>query len=384
VAPPRRGAAEAEQARRLRGDAVGRHELLLLAEGAEETERVHAEAEHAEQTQREQADSGGERRARAPAAGAEHEKRQHDAGAQLDPDPGHERGRARARTRRCACREGQRGGEREHEQRVVVCPADSQHEQHGVQPHERRSPRGRTAQARGGARGQRDRAEARGGGETLQQPQPAGEPQRCREVAPKREQGTVGRVLEGPADECEDGVRGRFGGHVRVGVEAVQGAHAREGEVAEDVLGDQRRTEHEHDVRECDRARERDRRQRAGGEQHEQVAAAHRQHQRLEAAAAETAAETSQRARQPARPAAAAAGHVLRGSGRCACVEQEDGGQHARQPERAERAHDARRDARRLASGPPARCAFYARAGYGCRGLDDAHCYVCPSCEAPA
>ncbi len=33
----------------------------------------------------------------------------------------------------------------------------------------------------------------------------------------------------------------------------MQGTHPREGEVAKDVLGEQRRSEHEDHVRECDR-----------------------------------------------------------------------------------------------------------------------------------
>ncbi len=42
---------------------MGRHELLLLPERAEEAERVHAEAEHAEQRECEQAEQrGGEYR----------------------------------------------------------------------------------------------------------------------------------------------------------------------------------------------------------------------------------------------------------------------------------------------------------------------------------
>jgi hypothetical protein len=385
VAPPRRGAAQPEQACGLGGDAVRRHELLLLAERAEKAERMQAEAEHAEQAEREQAGGGGERHAHAcaRAAGAEHQEWEHDARAQLHPDARHKRRGARAGTRRRAHREGQRAGEREHEQRVVVRPTDGQHQQHRVQPDESGRPRGRAPQARSRACGQRDRAEARGGGEALEEPQPAGEPQRRCDVAREREQRAVGRVLEGPADESEGGIGGGFCGDVRVRVEAVQGPHPREGEVAEHVLGDQRRAQHEDHVREHDRPCQRERRQRARCQQHEQVAAAHHEHQQLKRAAAETRAEARERPGQPIGPAAYAGRDVLGGTPGCARVEQQDRHEHPHQGEPADRAHQAGRDARRPPPGLPARCAFEARLGYGSRGLDDAHCYVCPSCKAP-
>ncbi len=56
MTPPAGCAAQPEQPRGLGGDAVRGHELLLLADRAEEAERVHAKAEHAEQRQREQAE----------------------------------------------------------------------------------------------------------------------------------------------------------------------------------------------------------------------------------------------------------------------------------------------------------------------------------------
>jgi hypothetical protein len=43
-------------------------------------------------------------------------------------------------------------------------------------------------------------------------------------------------MLEGPADERIDGIGEGFGRHVRVRVEPVQAAHARERDVSEDVL----------------------------------------------------------------------------------------------------------------------------------------------------
>jgi hypothetical protein len=278
---------------------------------------VHAEAEHAERSQPHEAEDGGEQDAApcAGARGAEHEERQHDPRAQLHADTGDERGGARSRTRGGAGAQGQRSRQRERHQRVVVGAADGQHEQHGVQPDECRRRGPRAAQAGGGPRRQRDRAEARGGRERFQHPQPARDPRRRGHVAREREQRPVGGVLEGPADESERRIGGGFGGEVRVGIEAVQRPQAREREVAEHVLGDERGTECHDDVREHDRARQRERRQRARGHEREHVAGAHHEHQRLEGGAAEAAAEAGERTRQPAGPAAAAGGDVLGGSG---------------------------------------------------------------------
>jgi hypothetical protein len=315
VTPPRRRAVEAHQARRLRGNAVGRHELLLLPDRAQEAERVQAEAEHRQQAQREQAEDRGAAGAQplAPVPRAEDHERQHERGAQLHPDAGDERGHACARTRGRARRERERARQRRQQERVVVRAADRQHQQHRVESDERRRRRGRTSQARGGARAQGDGAEARARGDAFEEPQPAGHSHRRAHVAQEREQRPVGGVLKGPADEREDGVARRFGGHVRVGVQAVQHAHAREREIAEHVLGDQRRSQREEQVRGHDRASERQRRKAGGAHEHEQIAGAGEQHQCLEGAGRQARAQARQRARLPVRPAAAATRHVLRG-----------------------------------------------------------------------
>ena len=56
MAPPGGRPAQAHQPRGLGGDAVRGHELLLLADGIEEPERVAAEADQAERGERQQAE----------------------------------------------------------------------------------------------------------------------------------------------------------------------------------------------------------------------------------------------------------------------------------------------------------------------------------------
>jgi hypothetical protein len=301
----------------------------------------------------------------------QYQERQREAGGDLDRDPRDQRGRAGTETRVGAGGEQQRGGEREQQQRVVVVAADRELEQDGVEAHEGggeacrgtcgddppktprspfktsrlfpktsrllpetprplrklpRSLRGSGRDASGLTFGQffdarrtgdqRDRGEAGGDRERLQRPQPSSEPERRDRVAREREQRAVGRVLEGPADEQVDGIGGRLGGDVRVRVHPVQGAQASEVEVAEDVLGDQRRTDQQREVRGDDRRPEHPSRQCAHGEQHGQIARGHDQRQRLKAVRAEAHAEARERARQPAWPASATRGNILRGAAR--------------------------------------------------------------------
>ena len=248
---------------------------------------MRAEADQPHDRDRQQPAARAERRAHAltRARRGEHEERQHEPGRHLDAHGRRQRARrcARARARARGPRERER--ERQQQQRVVVRAADSQHQQHRVQAHERRRPARRASQARGRARDQRDRAEGRNDRQRLERPQAARETERYQRVADQREQRAVRGVLELPVDEPQHRVARRFGGEVRVRVEAVQDAHAREREVAEHVLGDQRRPQQQDQVREHDRAREGQRRQPSRDEQHEQVARAHDQHQRLEVAA---------------------------------------------------------------------------------------------------
>jgi hypothetical protein len=117
---------------------VRRHQLLLLAHGADKAERVRAEADQPERREQRQAQPGGQRHAQALAClvRSEHQEGQRQPGGDLDPHPRHQRGRRAAPTRVGAGRERERGGERQQQQHVVVSAADGQHEQHRVQAHE--------------------------------------------------------------------------------------------------------------------------------------------------------------------------------------------------------------------------------------------------------
>ncbi len=363
---------QSEQARGLGGDAVRRDQLLLLADGVEEAECVHAEAEYADRGDDEQA----ERRARgdlgalARARRCEDQKRQQQPGGDLHADAGGERECARAEARAGAGGQRQRRRERQQQQRVIVRAADGEHEQDGVEPDERRGEAGGMPEAGGRAHDQRDRGEARGDGDRLERPQAAGEPEWRGRIACERERRPIRGVLKRPADEAVDGIARRFGGDVRVRVKTVQRADAREREIAEDVLGDQRRAQQQRDMREHDRGEQRRERQCPRGREHEQVARAHRQHQRLKAAAREADADASQRPRQPSRPASFAGRHVLRRAPRRAGRDEQHACEHSEQAERAERARQRGGDPRAARAVRARRCIRrHAHAWYRGRGL---------------
>jgi hypothetical protein len=299
---------------------------------------VDAEADDPDRHHRQQAGARRPSRAQAPPScgrGRHHEWQQ-QARRQLDANPGRQRRDPAARAR-CAARgqhERQRG--HQHHQRVVVRAAHRHHQQHRVQSHERGRPARVLSQPTCRPCDQRDGGETRHHGERLERPQPGGHRERCGGIAGEREQRAVGRVLKGPAHVPVHGVAGCFGGEVGVRVEAVQRAHARERQVAEHVLGDQRRPERQQHVRKHDRPDQRSGGQRARREQDQHVAGAHDQHQRLKARTAQAAAQMTQRPRQPHRPAAFARRHVLRGlRGRIAA-------QQRHRDEHAEQAHQAR------------------------------------------
>jgi hypothetical protein len=302
---------------------------------------VHAEADQAEREHRRQTGERAGQRTQPLAALAcpEHEERQREPGRDLHAGGGGQRGRGRAQPRGPSAGESQRERHQHDQQGVVVRSSHRQHEQHRVQANERRCARGGVPEVGGRPRAQGDRREAREDGDGLHRPQAAGQAERGRGVAGEREQWAIGGVLERPADERVGGVVGRFGREARVGVEAVQRAHAREVEVAEHVLGEQRRPEQQYHVGEHDRPRQRPHAELARAEQHEQVARADREHQRLEAARAEgVQADSRQRAGQPARPAADVRGHELpraAGGGR---YEQEQARQQRQQREGAKAA----------------------------------------------
>jgi hypothetical protein len=333
---------------------------------------VHAEAEHAHERDREQRAAHGERRACALAGArrGQYQERQHEPGGDLDRDPRGQCARGGGRARVRAGRQRQRQRERRQQQRVVVRSADRQHEQHRVQADERDRPAGGVPAQGGGAGDQRHRGEARDDGDRLERPQPARQPQRHERVAEQREQRSVRRVLERPADEPERLVGWGFRGDVRVRVESVHDAQPGEREVAEHVLGDQRRPEQQDRIRRDDRAHERRRRQPSRDEQHERVARAHGQHQRLEARAREADAEAVQRPREPSRPAAGAGRHVLgwrRGGAR---GHKEHARDDAEQRERAERAREPGRHlSARLRAGARTRAAGDPGGGWGGGGL---------------
>ncbi len=270
------------------------------------------------------------------ALGCEDQERQHEACRHLDPYADRERSGGRPQPRARARAQQQRKCERRDQDRVVVRAAHREHQQHRVQPDERRRPAPGVPGSAGSSRHHRDGCKGAEDGDRLERPQRSREAKRDERIGEQREQRSVGGVLKGPADEVEDRVGGGFGGDVRVGVEPVQDAQAREGEVAEDVLGDQRWAQQDDHARERDRGAERERPERAGAEQYEQVARAHDQDQRLEASTGETEAEPAQRPRQPRRPASAARGHVLRGARCGACAEEEERHEDAAEPERSE------------------------------------------------
>jgi hypothetical protein len=359
VPPPAWRAAEADQASRLRGNAVRGHQLLLFADRADEVEHVHAEAEHADQRHQPQRKRRPQRGAdtRAPAcvrcAGArrrEHEERQHQAGRHLHADARRERSDGGAHTWIGAGARQQRDRQREHEQCVVVRSADCQHEHHRVQAHKRARPRRRVSQPAGRARDQRDRREAREHRERLERPQPARQPERRDRIAQQGEQRSVRRVLKWPADEVEHAIRRRFRGEVRIWVQPVQHPHARERQIAEHVLRDQRRAKRHERIREHDRRRDRSERQPPRDRQHQQVARAHDQRERLEARARQPYVEAVQGAGEPRRPAAAARGDVLPRRRRGAGAREEGAREDSQQPQRSQQPRELRRRVR--APGP--------------------------------
>ncbi len=296
---------------------------------------MRAEADHSHHRDGQQTEGAGKGHLEAPPplALAEHQEGQHEPGRQLDADAAGQREGGAARAGRRA--ERQRRSQGEDHERVVVGAAHRQDEQDGVQAEEDGREGGRAAESCGGTGREPHRAQAADGSERFQRPQRPGQAEGRRHVAGEREQRSVGGVLERPADEAEHGVGRGLGGEVRVGVQAVQGAHAGEGDVAECVLGDQGRPERDDHVGRHDGRRQPPRRYRTGACQHHREGATGDEHQNLEAAAAEVRAGTGKRPGQPARPAAAVGGDVPGGRLRGVEHEQEQRGQQRQQAGRA-------------------------------------------------
>ena len=313
---------------------------------------MRSEAGQPDREDGQQAQPGGGSDASAcpPSRGCEHEEGQGEAARQLDPGPGGQRQRRGARTggrprrscgspvpvRRCGARscarQPQRPRQGHQQQRVVVGAADGQHQQDGVQADVGGRHGGRASRPLGRPRRQPDGQQARQGGQGFRRPQPGAEPQRREGVAGEGEQGPVGGALQRPADEGEGRVRGGLGGDVRVGVQAVQGAHAGVVQVAEDVLGDQRRPQRHRQMGQDDPADQQRRRQPPGARQSQQVARAGAQHQDLEVGRAEPRAKARQRSGQPGEPAAGVGWHEAGGPG---------GGLRSQHDQRSEQQQDA-------------------------------------------
>jgi hypothetical protein len=337
-------------------------QLLLLVQRADEAECLRAESHDRDDRQHNDRAEGATQNTRAltPSPWGEHQEGEHQSRRCLHADPhDHQRGRrthVRARPaclrgrrvfarRRALRRQQQRARQHQQHERVVVSAPDRQLEQHGVQADERSRVLRRAAHLARRARRQPDRAEAREHTYRLQRPQSAAKPQWRERIGAEREQRTVGRVLKRPPDEREHRVGRCFGGDVRVRVKAVQHAHARKREITEHVLGEQRRSQQQHDVRQQDRCHDRAHGQRSGREQHRDVARAHHERERLEAVRSDSQPETVQRSRQPPRPAAATGGHVLRRLARRAARHGEHARRHPHQadhPERTQRRRGSR------------------------------------------
>jgi hypothetical protein len=231
------------------------------------------------------------------------------------------RARCRAVSCRRACgrgarREQQRAREHQQHERVVVRSPHRQLERDRVQAHKHRRPLRRAPHPLRGARDQRHRAQAGGHRDRLQRPQATRQSERRERIGGEREQRAVGGALKRPPHKWEHRVGGRFGGHMRVGVKAMQHTQPRKRQVAEHVLGEQWWSQQQHHVHRHDCRGDRPAREHPRGEQHCHIARAHRERQRLEAARADPKPEAVQRPIQPRRPAAAATRHVLRGGAR--------------------------------------------------------------------
>jgi hypothetical protein len=320
----------------------------------------------------------GNSRALAPARGREHRERQQEPSRGLHADTHDEHGgrraeiagpicsvrcsparprlcarhtRPRARTERprarteirCPAsprRERERSRDDEQHERVVVRAADGELEQDRVQANERRRNPRRAPHLARRARRERDGAEAGGHGNRLERPQAARQAEWRERVGAEREQGTVGRMLEWPADERKRRVGGGFGRHVGVGIETVQDPQAREREVAEHVLGDEWWSQQQERVGSRNRERDRAAGQHPCAKQHGRVARAHDEREGLKARGSEPEPEAVQRTGKPAGPAAAAGRHIRRRVSRGARHHAEHARHHThetRAPERAQR-----------------------------------------------
>jgi hypothetical protein len=169
-------------------------------------------------------------------------------------------------------------------------------------------------------------------------------------------------MLKRPADEGKDSVCRGFGGDVGVGVESVQHTQSGELEVAEDILGDQRWSEQQRQVRGNDPRSDRPPGEDAGRGKRRGVSGAQEQRPNLEARRADTQPKAVQGSVQPARPTSDARRHIL-------CGLAGGAGHHTKQtrhdrhqpghPQRAQRRRRAHRLACRGATVRHGRYAFH-------------------------
>jgi hypothetical protein len=350
---------------------------------------VRAEAHDRHDCQQHQRTYGarGHPDALAPARRRQHHERKHEPGRCLHADADHEHGcgcpeialpissascagstggrpiqhsLARLRLPR-ARRERKRCRQDEQYERVVVGASRIELQQDRIQAYEhgRRPPR--AAHPARCLRGQRDRAQARGHRDRLERPQSARQSKWGQGVGAECEQGSIGRVLKGPADEREHSVVGGFRRHVGVGVKSMQDPQAREREIAEHILGDEWRTHQQQHVRGRDREGDGLAGQYLCSEQHDHVARAHRQRERLKARGPDPEPKWVQRSRQPAGPATASGRHIGGGCSGGARAYAEYACRHDHQPrhsKHAQRHGEPLDEARRRATVRRGRYAF--------------------------
>jgi hypothetical protein len=141
---------------------VSGHELLLLADGVDEAERVRAEAEQADRRDRHEPEHApdGHGRALAQARRREREKCEQQTGRHLHAHTRRQGERRSAVARRGLRAQRERRRHHKQDQGVVVRAPHRHHQQHGVQAHERGGPARAVAQAPRRPRDQCDRREA--------------------------------------------------------------------------------------------------------------------------------------------------------------------------------------------------------------------------------
>jgi hypothetical protein len=188
VSPPGRHATEPNKTSGLGGNAVCRHQLLLLIERIQKAKRMCAEADnsHDSKQHKRPASPSGNACALTPGRRGEHHERQHEPGRGLHADPDHEQGGCRAEVRRVhrnggpprargehagfASRQRQRPGQDQQHERVVMRAAQGKLQQHRIQADEHGRHLRRASHLACRARRQGHRCEAARHGQPLESP----------------------------------------------------------------------------------------------------------------------------------------------------------------------------------------------------------------------